>query len=274
VTIEPLPGGITNFNFRVADGPRTFAVRQGDDDPLLGIDRGAERRCARLAARIGVAPAIVFAEPPFTVAEFLEGEPLTPDALADHGRLRKLAALLQRVHRARAELSGHLPWFSPFLVARTYLDVAREHGYALPFDAAGVRRTVDALESQLAPFRPAFCHNDLMPGNLIEASGRLWLIDWEYAGIGHPLFDVAGVVSNAELDSGAAEALLDAYCAGSDFDPTAARAQLALLVPMAALRECLWAVVQGARSRIAFDYAGYRDGNFAKFQRALGGVRG
>ena len=34
---------------------------------------------------------------------------------------------------------------------------------------------------------------------------------------------------------------------------------------MAALRESLWAVVQGSQTTIDFDYDGYRDENYAKF---------
>ncbi len=269
VTTEPLAGGLTNVNFKVRDAQGTFTARAGEDDDDLGIDRRSELACARLAARLGVAPEVVFAEPPWMVTTFITGRTLDGEALADHTRLRRVASLLRRLHDARAEVTGHLPWFSPFLVARTYLDLAATHDYAMPFDANALRHTVDDLEARLAPFHPALCHNDLMPGNLIEASDRLWLIDWEYAGVGHPLFDVAGLASNADLDPDATAALLEAYLDGSDLDPRLARRQLRLLLPMAALRECLWAVLQGARSTIRFDYGGYRDNNFARFQRAL-----
>jgi thiamine kinase-like enzyme len=273
LTIDPLPGGITNVNFKVQDEQGTFAVRAGEDATWLGIDRRNELQCARIAARLGVAPEIVFAEPPWTVAAFVTGPALGPRALTDHARLRRVASLLRTVHDARAAVTGHLRWFSPFLVARTYLELARVHGHPLPFDGDSLARRVDDLEARLLPFRPAFCHNDLMPGNLLEDRDRIWLIDWEYAGIGHPLFDVAGLASNAGLDAPATSALLDAWLEGSDLDPTAARGQLAILLPMAALRECLWAVVQGAHSTIAFDYGTYRDDNFAKFERALASLR-
>ena len=273
VTTEPLAGGLTNVNFKVCDAQGTFAARAGEDDPRLGIDRRSELLCARLAARLGLAPAVVFAEPPWMVTTFVAGQTLDAAALQDHARLRRVASLLRTLHDAHREVSGHLPWFSPFLVARTYLDMAVAHDYAMPFAAAAVRRAVDDLEARLAPFRPALCHNDLMPGNLIEAEDRLWLIDWEYAGIGHPLFDVAGLASNAGLDAAATTALLDAYLDGSGLDPAQARVQLQILLPMAALRECLWAVVQGAGATIDFDYAAYRDDNFARFQRALTSLR-
>ena len=49
------------------------------------------------------------------------------------------------------------------------------------------------LSDQMAPFVPALCHNDLLPSNIIADDRRVWLVDWEYAGLGHPLFiDLAG----------------------------------------------------------------------------------
>lgn len=269
VAIEPLAGGITNVNFKVRDAAGTFVVRAGEDDPRLGIDRDNEVQCARLAARLGVAPEIVYAERPWTVATFVSGRTLDPQALQDHARLRRVARLLRTVHDARSAITGHLRWFSPFLVARTYLDQAHADGVALPFDATAVRRTVDALEARLAPYRPTFCHNDLMPGNLIDDGTRSWLIDWEYAGVGHPWFDVAGLASNAGLDDAATAALGDAYFGSGAVELSHARDQIALLLPMAALRESLWAVVQGPRSKIDFDYGAYRDDNFAKFERGV-----
>lgn len=38
----------------------------------------------------------------------------------------------------------------------------------------------------------AFVHQDL-PGNILQQGGRLWLIDVEYAGLGHPYWDLAAL---------------------------------------------------------------------------------
>ncbi|WP_444995914.1 phosphotransferase [Aliikangiella sp. IMCC44359] len=43
------------------------------------------------------------------------------------------------------------------------------------------------------------CHNDLSPGNLLFKD-KLVVIDWEYATIGDPLFDLAGLSINFQLN--------------------------------------------------------------------------
>ena len=61
-----------------------------------------------------------------------------------------------------------------------------------------------------APERP--CHNDLLNANFIDDGERLRIVDWEYAGMGDPFFDLANFAINHELDAdarrGAARRLL------------------------------------------------------------------
>lgn len=45
-----------------------------------------------------------------------------------------------------------------------------------------------------------FCHNDWVDGNLLFTSERMYLIDYEYAGMNHPYFDVMSFLSENEID--------------------------------------------------------------------------
>src|SRR5438477_4274788 len=59
-TAEPLTGGITNRNYRVAVDHEVFVVRvPAKSGSLLGIDRGIEREASRLAAAAGVGPDVI-----------------------------------------------------------------------------------------------------------------------------------------------------------------------------------------------------------------------
>jgi thiamine kinase-like enzyme len=58
----------------------------------------------------------------------------------------------------------------------------------------------------------ALCHNDLVCENVVLAQGQgMLLIDWEYAGIGDPYFDLAVVVRHHELGEALAEYFHEAY---------------------------------------------------------------
>ena len=56
------------------------------------------------------------------------------------------------------------------------------------------------------------CHNDLVAENILQlAGGGVLLIDWEYAGLGDGLFDLAVVVQHHGLESGLAAHFLHVY---------------------------------------------------------------
>src|SRR2546423_14868047 len=65
-TAEPLTGGITNRNYRVAVDGEVFVVRlPAESGSLLGIDRRMEREASHSAAAAGVGPDVVgFVRPP------------------------------------------------------------------------------------------------------------------------------------------------------------------------------------------------------------------
>ena len=43
---------------------------------------------------------------------------------------------------------------------------------------------------QQSPYTPRLCHNDLLNANFID-DGQIRILDWEYAGMGNPVFDLA-----------------------------------------------------------------------------------
>ena len=61
------------------------------------------------------------------------------------------------------------------------------------------------------PQAPRPCHNDLLNANFIAAGSAIWLVDWEYAGMGDRFFDLANFSINHELDDAQNEQLLEAY---------------------------------------------------------------
>lgn len=50
-------------------------------------------------------------------------------------------------------------------------------------------------------YPPVFSHNDLVKGNLLFLNNRVYLIDFEYASLNSPLFDLASFLSENNLNS-------------------------------------------------------------------------
>jgi len=256
--IEALGGGITNHNFVVTldDGTRLVLRIGGKDTSLLGIDRDVEHSATAAAADAGVAPRAVAFVDGYLVTEFVEGH-AEPEL---RGRLAEVARLLRRFHDARP-IPGR---FDAFRVVERYAATAAAHGVAPPAaydEAKALAHRIEALREGVASCP---CHNDLLNANFIDDGERLWIVDWEYAGMGDRFFDLANFSINHELDDAANAALLGAYFGElRDADLAALR----LMRFMSDFREAMWGVVQQAISELEFDFVRYADDHFARLER-------
>ena len=269
VEIEPLAGGITNQNFVVRDGVEQYVVRLCADGTQLGIDRQSEAACHRAAAATGVAPELVHHEPDVLVTRFVEGETLTAARLQDHQVLRRVAQALRRLHADRSRIVGEMLEFSGFAAARTYAATARRLGAELPDDIDAILEDTTRLEHSLEPREASVCHNDLLPANLIDDGRQTWIVDWELAGVGHAMFDLGGLASNAGLGAEAEAELLAAYF---DRVTPAAERELAIFKAVSLLREALWGAVQSASATLDFDYRQYAAVHFERYRETRAAI--
>lgn len=263
--VEPLAGGITNRNYLARDASRQYVVRVCDDRSFLGIDRRNELVCQQAAAVANVSPAVVYSESGILVSEFIECRTLTDADVRTSEYLPRIAGILRTLHGARSQLVGEMLFFCPFQTVRTYTSTARRLNAALPSDINELVDDANDLQNKLRPFQPTLCHNDLLAANILDDGERLHLVDWEYAGIGNPLFDLASVSANSRLTSEHEANLVAGY--GLQPDATTLQ-ELRVLKTVSLLREGLWAVIQTVKSNIDFDYVQYGNDNFAAYREA------
>jgi thiamine kinase-like enzyme len=259
---EPLDGGITNRNYRTRFGGVDYMVRlPGKDTGLLGIDRDAERIANEAASRLGIAPDVVAADQRAIVTRFVDGGGgVDPDAL--RANPAPVGNALRAFHHSGVELPTRF-WVPALL--EQYAAIVAARGGSLPAEYAATQELADRIAHALpltGAGRPCPCHNDLLPGNLMTTDGgaTILLVDWEYAGMGHPLFDLGNVAVNNAFDEPAEDRLLAAYH-GSEPSP-GQRAALKLMRLMSDAREAAWGVVQGVISELDFDFAQYAQDHF------------
>ena len=265
IDIERITGGITNHNFVVRSGGQAYVARLCEERPLLGIDRRNEIVCQQAASAWGLAPEVVHHEPGLLVSRFVAGRTLEPADVRQPPLIARLAATLQRLHQSWEAMTGEVLYFCPFQTVRTYARSAVRLGAERPVEIDDMVEDARFLSRRIAPFRPVLCHNDLLPANMIDDGQRLWLVDWEYAGIGHPLFDLANLSANAALDDDQERDLLTAYRGELD---TRDLAELRVFKAISLLREALWATIQTVASDIDFDYRRYAAEHFQAYRES------
>jgi len=261
--VEPLGGGITNHNFKVTGGGESVVLRiGGKDTELLGIDRRNEHQASLAAARAGVAPEVVdFVEPEgYLVTRFVEGKPIPPEEMRRPENLERAARMLAAFHEGEP-LEAR---FDSFRVVEAYRAEAAARGVEPPVAYEEASAVAAGIERLRAGARTVPCHNDLLNANFIDDGERLWLVDWEYAGMGDPFFDLANFSVNHELGPDEDRLLLRAYF-GDDRDEDVAA--LTAMRFMSDFREAMWGVVQQAISELEFDFAAYSAQHFERMAK-------
>jgi thiamine kinase-like enzyme len=263
---RPLEGGITNRNYLVTLGGNRYVIRvPGKDTSLLGIDRSAEREANENAAAIGVAPRVVaqLDDPACLVTEFVTCTEMTADDLREPATMKTVMGVLRSVHDSKADLPTS---FDSFRVVEEYRATAAERGGEIPAAYQEAHDRAREIESVLSgpEHQPAPCHNDLLAGNYHRGAERIWVVDWEYAGMGDRYFDLANFAINNELETSQHPELLADY-----FSEDAGGKRLAtlrLMMFMSDFREAMWGVVQTVASDLDFDFKDYATTHFARMQ--------
>ncbi|HEU0293268.1 MAG TPA: phosphotransferase [Anaerolineales bacterium] len=269
VIIE-LSGGITNKNYKITLDGESFVLRMGGNETkYLGIDRAVEYECSRLAAQVGVAPEpIAFIAPEgFILARFISGKGIPAEEIGTVENIRRVVEAMKAYH-ALEFFPGS---FSPFRVAEEYAKTAQSFNVKLPEKMDWHLEKSHQIETAMYarhPLTPRPCHNDLLNGNFIDDGTRLRILDWEYAGMGDIFFDLGNFAVQHEFNDEQDEILIKAYF-GTPSDSQ--RAHQKLMKIMSDLREAMWAQVQIGVSKLDFDYAGYGQKYFDRFEAGTTG---
>jgi thiamine kinase-like enzyme len=264
LSVEELPGGLTNRNYKVTvDGVAYVARLSSPSGSLLAIDRQGEYAASVAAARTGVAPSVVafLPEQSVLVIEWVPGRTLTPDDLRDPDMIPRVAHSVRRLHAARPFPTR----FDMFDIQRRYLDVVQRNGFRLPKRYLEFAPVVARIEKAMAvrPVPSAPCHNDLLAANFIDDGEQLWLIDYEYAGNNDPCFELGNLWSESNLVEGALADLVVCYF-GRPSPALVARCRLWAV--MSTYGWTLWAAIQDSRSDLDFDFLTW---GMEKYDRAV-----
>jgi thiamine kinase-like enzyme len=251
--VEPLPGGLTNKNYKVSAPGGTYVLRHSTPSSAdeLAVDRRAEYENSVRAAAAGVgAPVLEFLpDDGILVIGFLEGETLSDESLQRPGMLPRLAEACRLLHAGQPFVNR----FDMFELQAEYLERVQRRGFRLPRGylrhAETVLRMRAALAVQPVALRP--CHNDLLAANFIDDGRTVWIIDYEYSGNNDPYFELGNIWSECHLTLEQLEELVQAY------DGALSRSHLArarLWGLMSQYGWTLWASIQDGTSAIDFDF--------------------
>lgn len=248
-------GGMTNQNFLVTTIEKSYILRIPGACTQRMIDREREYHNSMEAVRLGLSPEIPYfdRESGVKVTDYIMGaKTLHPKSARLEVNMKKTTDILRTIHQGEAKLKGR---FDPWEQYEIYRCLALEN-QGVWYEGSGememylyeIRDKLEALGMESKP-----CHNDLVAENFIEDhQGRMYLIDWEYAGNNDPMWDLAAHLLECGFTPDEEELFLDYYFQG---EPTPEKREKIQLYKI--LQDILWSVWTIAKEASGEDFGSY-----------------
>ncbi|MDR7126783.1 phosphotransferase family protein [Pseudotabrizicola sp. 4114] len=254
-------GGLTNRVYRLGEA----ILRVPGEGTADYIDRTAEAVAAEAAAQAGVSPAVMYNDPAsgLMVTRYVaDTVTMTPDAFRTRpGAPARAALALRQLHQSGQVFATR---FELFAMIDDYLRLLSGKDVALPDGYHAVVREAEAVRTALAraPVPLVPCHCDPLCENFLDTGSRMWIVDWEYAGMNDPMWDLGDLSVEAGFDAAQDEAMLTAYFNGPA--PAQDVARMVICKAMCDLLWTLWGLIQLANANPADDFQAYAEDRFAR----------
>lgn len=208
-------GGLTNRTYRVAfeDGAQ-YIVRIPGEGTEEMIVRADERTSTELACELGIdAKLLYFGKDGAKVTEYIEDAvTMSAETMREDANIKEAAAIFRRLHNCGTDTK--VP-FEVFDMAKSYEKIIYSNHVDMFEDYEEIKDTVMRIKTEvdsICDIRKVPCHNDALCENwVMSGSGRMYLIDWEYAGMNDGLWDLAEVSIEAAYEHSHDELFLTEY---------------------------------------------------------------
>ena len=209
--IYPLKQGLTNLSCHFRTDSGEYVYRHPGIGTEYLIDRAAEVAALNIAKTLGIDDTFIFADPEkgWKISRFIPNcRQLDPH---DEDQVARAMAMAARLHEEAIEVGREFDFFAE---GKRYESALLKKG---PIDVRGyweMSEKAGRLRAFAATDNTAKCltHNDFFYLNfLIDENDQLYLIDWEYAGLGDYANDFGTFTVCCELSEREALRALNSY---------------------------------------------------------------
>ncbi len=243
-------GGLTNHTYKVrTDAGKQYVVRIPGDGTEDMIDRNDEQISTELACRLNIdAKIYYFGKDGSKVTQYIpDAVTMSPETMAQSEHIMQAAEIYRTLHNCGVDT--HVS-FDVFDMAASYERIIHENHVFLFDDYDTVKKQVMEVKQEIDRLcSPALvpCHNDPLCENWVLGSDRMYLIDWEYAGMNDPMWDLADISIEAGYTPLQDELLLKSYYQTDVLDSSVQKHMTASKLYV----DYLWTL--WAKTRVPFD---------------------
>jgi thiamine kinase-like enzyme len=191
-----LPVGLTNDDYLInASNNKSFILRVPKAENYKLFNYANEDRIIKLVGKSGLDVETYY----FDKVSGVKITNYIPDLssyskskLSNQSKLKLVANGISAIHKLKTKPSII---FNPFERLAKYKKMANKKLFT------DEQEVVDSCYNDYLNTKHVLSHNDLVDGNLLFSDTRLYIIDYEYAGYNHPLFDAASFLSENNIES-------------------------------------------------------------------------
>ena len=275
IEVSILSGGITNKLYRAKCERGDVAIRIYGDKTEMFIDRDREASALQQMADAKISSKLIkyIPEKNVTIVEFITGAYTmkNSDFLKDELR-ETIMDPVRRIHRSGAKVDYI---FNPYEQCIKMYKILENLNVSFPeFDIEGVLARLKVLIEKIGiPEKDyVMTHNDLLADNFILVTDEyrkkyekpLYIIDWEYAGMGPKYYDLADMFQEILVPRDVELKIVESYCEGKNFEENLYYCDM--FKPFPDIYWFLWSLIQKTVSTIEFDFYNY---GYVKYNNAL-----
>lgn len=207
-------GGLTNHTYKVVlpDG-KIYVIRIPGEGTEYLINRSDEKVSTLLACKLNIDTELLhFGEDGTKVSLYIEdAQTMSACSMRSLEHIKQAADIFRTLHTCGVDTKVA---FDVFDMAANYEAFLINNNVDLYEDYPQVKEQVMIIRKEIKsqqniPLVP--CHNDPLCENWIEGNNRLYLIDWEYAGMNDGMWDLADLSIEADYSKEQDEVLLNTY---------------------------------------------------------------
>lgn len=200
--LHRLKGGVSHYTYLIEVKGQSYTYRKIGEGGNLFVDRKTEFQTIKRIEPLQINSNVLFfdVESGSKIQEFVKGTVLTDLDYKDH--LNQVVDVLKTLHKQTFEdandygLINRLSLYESYTNQRTLKYQELKNFW------------VNLYKEKYEHHPKVYCHNDAQRSNMVVGEDKLYLLDWEYAGLNEFYYDIA---SFGNVDFNDALILLDAY---------------------------------------------------------------
>lgn len=195
--VSVLEGGLTNTCYKLSLSSGDYIIRiSADNTKELGIDRNIEKVIHQFVSSLNFTSKLRYCddENRYWIRDFIEGESLAVSGQQDDlpislNVLSYMIEQLRMLHQVTCDI--HLPSVNISEKAEAYWQVIEKK--QPDNEILKMKGLMQVAMSEPPEGDFCLCHLDPVLANWLYTPTGLQLLDWEYAGFAHPLWDLAAL---------------------------------------------------------------------------------